>query len=381
MVPDLTVGGAERHVATLLPAMDPARFAPSVLCINQPGPLFAEVEAAGVPAVALDEPKGSVAGLARALVALVRQMWRTRPDVVVTRGANAELLGGIAAVLARVPRTVVWVHNCGTAVPRARGRRVADRLLGPVTSAYYGLARGQVPYLVGELGYAPRKIRLVRNGVDPADYPFVPVEQRSTELARELGIAPDEPVAGIVAAVRPEKDHATFLRAAKLVLQRLPNARFLVVGRGRYPADLERIEALARELGIAERVVFTGRRADVADVVALMDVFCLTSYTVECFPISLLEAMAVGRAAVCTAVGGVPDIIDDGVTGYAVAPRDPVALAERLVELLADPARAEKMGRAARERLEARFTLESSVQEAERALEETAGRRVTRAAG
>ena len=302
VVPDLTVGGAERHVATLLPAMDRTRFAPSVLCINQPGPLFAEVEAAGVPARALDHPKANVLGLVCALVELVVHLLRTRPDVVVMRGANAELLGRIAAVLARVPRTVVWVHNCGEVTPRPRARTLADRLLGPVTSAYYGLARGQVPYLVDELGYERSKIRLVHNGADPARYPFVPVEERSRALAEELGVQPGDAVVGIVAVLRPEKDHTTFLRAARTVLERVPHARFLVVGRGKYPEDMERVQAQARELGIADRVVFTGRRADVADVVALMDVFCLTSYTVECFPMALLEAMAVGRAAVCTAV-------------------------------------------------------------------------------
>jgi glycosyltransferase involved in cell wall biosynthesis len=376
VVPDLTVGGAERHVVTLLPAMDPARFAPSVLCINQEGPLFAELAATGVPARALGHPKGDPKGLLRGFGQLVAHLRRERPDVVVMRGSNAETLGRFAAMLAGVPRTVVWVHNCGTAASRPPARRLADRLLGPATSAYYGLARGQVPYLVDELGYPRDKIRLVHNGVDPATYPFVPVPQRKAALAAELGIASGEPVAGIVAAVRPEKDHATFLRAAKQVLATVPNARFLVIGRGRHDEDLERVRALADELGIAQRVVFTGRRADVGDLVALMDVFCLTSYTVECFPISLLEAMAIGRAAVCTAVGGIPDMIDDGVTGYVVPPRDPTALARRLAELLGDPARAEKMGRAARDRLEERFTLASSVREAQWAIEETAGRRV-----
>ncbi|MGQ0573034.1 MAG: glycosyltransferase, partial [Pseudonocardia sp.] len=136
------------------------------------------------------------------------------------------------------------------------------------------------------------------------------------------------------------------------------------------------LTSLAAELGLGDRVIFTGVRDDVGELLRLMHVFVLASYTVECFPMALLEAMAVGRTAVCTAVGGIPDMIDEGVTGHVVPPRDAVALAERLVELLRDPARTEKMGRAARERLEARFTLESSVREAERALEETAGRRV-----
>lgn len=372
MVPDLTVGGAERHVATLLPAMDRSRFEPSVICINQPGPLFAELQAAGIPARALDCPKGE---LWRGFLGLVGHIRRTRPDVVIMRGANAELLGRLAAVLGRVPRTVVWVHNCGEVEPRRRSRRLADRLLDPVTSAYFGLARGQIPYLADDLGYDRAKIRIVHNGADVARFPFVPVDERPQALAAELGIEPGDAVVGIVAVLRPEKDHTTFLRAARSVLERIPHARFLVVGRGKYPQDRANVERFAAELGIAERVVFTGRRSDVADVVALTDVFCLTSYTVECFPMALLEAMAVGRAAVCTAVGGIPEIIDEGVTGHVVPPRSPEALAERLVELLGDLARTEKMGRAARERLEARFTLAGSVREAEWAIEETAGRR------
>lgn len=367
--PDLTVGGAERHVATLAPALDPARFTPSVVCINQGGPLFADVVAAGVPAVAFDRPKGE---LLRGFLMLLRHVRRLRPDVVVARGANAELLGRLAAVLCGVPRSVVWVHNCGTAEPRRRSRRLADRLLGPVTSAYFGVAHGQVPYMTDDLGYPLAKIQVVHNGVDVDRYAYVSPSQRDAGLAAELGIEPGDKVVGIVAALRREKDHATFLRAAKLVLAREPRARFLVIGKGKIMAE---VTALAVELGIADRVSFTGRRTDVPAVLAMLDVFTLTSTTIECFPMSLLEAMAVGRPAVCTAVGGVPEMIEEGVTGHLVEPRDVAALADRYLALLSDPALADTMGRAARRRLETEFTLERSVRNAELALEATAGRR------
>ncbi|MGH3613083.1 MAG: glycosyltransferase [Pseudonocardia sp.] len=368
IVPDLTVGGAERHVVTLLPAMDRSRFEPSVVCINQQGPLFAELAATGVPARAFDRPKGE---LVRGLVKLVGHIRRTRPDMIIARGANAELLGRLAATICRVPRSVVWVHNCGELQPRRRSRRLADRLLEPVTSAYFGVAHGQLQYLSEELGYPVAKVRIVQNGADVARFPFVPVSPRNAVLAAELGIDPGDVVVGIVAVLRPEKDHATFLRAARLVLDQVPRARFLVVGRGRLLPDMTR---LAQELGIVDRVIFTGPRTDVADMLAMVDVFSLTSYTIECFPMALLEAMAVGRPAVCTAVGGIPEMIAEGVTGHVVAPRDPVALAARLVELLNDPERAREMGRAARERLESQFSLDRSVRNAELAIEETVGR-------
>ena len=123
-----------------------------------------------------------------------------------------------------------------------------------------------------------------------------------------------------------------------------------------------------------ERVVLAGSRSDVPDLLRAIDVFVLSSYTIECFPIALLEAMAAGRPAVCTAVGGVPEIIDEPQTGYLVPPRDPGALADRLVHILSDPELAHRMGRAARARVEAQFSLRASVAATERALEEWYGR-------
>lgn len=363
VVPDLVVGGAERHVTTLLPALDRERFSPSVICIGQRGALFEPLEAGGVPARALHRRKRHLLG---ALLDLVREMRRTRPDIVITRGYNAEMLGRIAAVLTRVPRSIVWVHNSGGLAPRTRVRRLADRMLNPLTSAYYGVAQAQRPYLTGELGYPASKVRIVRNGVDTSR--SVPPADPAT--AAGLGIDPGDPVIGILAALRPEKDHATLLRAARLVLDELPATRFLIVGDGTLRPELQR---LAGELDIADRVIFTGSRGDVGELLALMDVFTLTSYS-ECFPMAVLEAMAAGRPTVCTAVGGVPELVADGVTGHLVPPRDPRALARRLLALLGDRERAREMGRAAKTRVEAQFSFERFVHEAGTALEETAGR-------
>lgn len=366
VVPDLGVGGAERHVTTLLPRMDRTRFASSAVCIGEPGALFADLVAAEVPAKALRRTKRQAVA---ALVDLVREMRRSRPDVVVVRGYSAEGLGRVAAWLARVPGVVVWVHNDGDTEPRGRFRRAADRVLDRVTDAYYGVAHAQLGYLTRELGHRPEKIRIIHNGVDAGR--FDPAAGRDPVLAAALGIAPDEPVVGILAALRPEKDHALLLRAFRLVTDELPGARLLVVGDG---PERARLEELAAELGLAGRVVFAGSRADVPALLGLVDVITLSSYSIECFPMALLEAMAAGLPAVCTAVGGLPEMVEDGVTGYLVPPHDPVALAGRLLALLRDPERARRFGAAARTAVETRFSLETSVRAAESALEATAGR-------
>src|SRR3954453_21658950 len=163
VVPHMGRGGAERHVATLVPAMDPTRFAPSVVALGHGGLRFDDLQRAGARTVALHRKSREVLGTLRDLVGLVR---RERPDVIVTRGFNAEALGGLAAVLTRTPRLVVWVHNCGDLGGRPRHRRVVDRLLARVVSAVYGVAHGQVPYITEDLGYPPEKVRVVQNGAD-----------------------------------------------------------------------------------------------------------------------------------------------------------------------------------------------------------------------
>lgn len=366
VVPDLGVGGAERHVTTLLPALDRTRFEPSVVCIGQPGDLYGSLAGAGgVAARALGRTKRE---FLIALAELVRLMRQSRPDVVITRGYNAEMLGRIAAILTRVPRVVVWVHNYGDLEPRSRVRWLADRVLDPFTSAYYGVAHGQVHYLTDELGYPSAKIRVIPNGVAHPAGGEAPLGLAGDGLGQFEGAGP---VVGIVAALRPEKDHPTLLRAARLVIDEIPQARFLVIGDG--PARPE-LEQLATRLGIVDQVIFTGARADVPELLSVIDVFTLSSFTVECAPMALLEAMAAARPAVCTAVGGVPDILVEDVTGYLVPPRDPRALAAALLRVLRDPERARQMGRAARQRLESEFSLDRCVATAAREIEQTAGR-------
>ena len=313
VVPDLRVGGAERHVTTLLPRMDPSKFTSSVMCIGEEGDLYPALSAAGIEARALHLKKRQAP---RALFELVAAMRRFRPDVVVVRGYNAEMLGRIAARLTGVEHVIIWVHNIGDATPRSSVRAAIDRALNRWTSRYFGVAEAQRSYLVDELGYPHAKIRIVYNGVDPEL--FDTTADRS--VLREFGFAENDPVVGIVAALSPEKDHPTLLRAARIVVDEIPRARFLVIGDG---PTRPHLESLCSELGITPNVCFTGSRSDVARLLRAIDVFALSSVTVECFPIALLEAMACARPAVCTAVGGIREMISDGETGYLVPPEDP----------------------------------------------------------
>lgn len=360
VVPDLREGGAERHVTKLMPNLDRARFDAAVVCIGEEGKLFTDLAGSGTRAVALHRTKRQAFS---ALRDLMREMRDFAPGVVITRGYNAEMLGRIAARLTGVPHNVIWVRNHGDIQPRGLVRRMADRLLDKGTSAYFGLARSQIAYMVGDLKYSPDKIRVIHNGVDPDRFEWT--DDRSA--VSDLGISESDKVVGIVAVLRPEKDHETFLRAARSVKDRVPDAKFLIVGDGPMRPEVERLTA---ELELDDSVVLTGSRSDIPNLLRAMDVFVLSSTTVECFPNALLEAMAAGRPAVCTDVGAVSEIIAEPATGFVVPPRDPGALTERLVHILSEPERAQRMGRAARERVETVFSLRGSVEAAERALEE-----------
>jgi glycosyltransferase involved in cell wall biosynthesis len=152
-------------------------------------------------------------------------------------------------------------------------------------------------------------------------------------------------------------------------LERVPEARFLIVGEGVERANLE---ALAKQLGLEGRAIFTGRRADVKRIVSLFDLSVLTSVTVETFPMSFLEAMAMGKPLVSTPAGGIPEMIDEGKNGYLVPMRDARALADALVKVLSDPARSRAMGDASRAIVEQRFTIENMVRDTESYIEQLA---------
>ncbi len=359
VVPDLRVGGAERHVTTLLPRMDPERFIPSVVCIGEEGDLFGELRDAGIEATALHLRKRQALRALRELVAISR---RWRPDVIVVRGYNAETLGRIAAWICGVRHTVVWVHDMGDVERRGPVRARVEHALMRVTSSFFGVAEAQRRYFVDELGCPDDKIRIIHNGVDLAQFGC----RADPSVRDEFGFEDDDFVIAIIAALRPEKDHDTLLHAARKVVDEYPHAKVLIVGDGPMRPALE---ATSSELGLTDDIHFAGSRSDVSRLLGAVDVFVLCS-TTECFPISLLEAMAAGRPAVCTAVGGIPEMIEEAVTGYLVPASNSERLAAQLMSLLSDVNAAHRMGLAARRRVEADFSLDRSVKEAQRALEE-----------
>jgi glycosyltransferase involved in cell wall biosynthesis len=175
---------------------------------------------------------------------------------------------------------------------------------------------------------------------------------RSDAFRKSLSASRKNPLIGIVGRLSVEKGHRDFFMAVKRVLQVRPDIRFWVVGTGTLREDLE---AYARDLGIADSLRFLGFRADMEAVYGHLDIVVSASLR-EGIPVALLEAMAMARPVIATRVGGIPSIIDDGVNGILVPPRTPEMLADRMLELLANPGKRGLLGRHARKTVSERFS-------------------------
>ena len=343
LCPDMRTGGAERHWATLIPELAGRGAEVKLLTLAGRGGFFDDVAASGVPAECLDlRRRTDPRGLRRALAAAAE----FGPDAVVTRGVSGQLVGEAVARRSRA----VHVYNehtpltpTGRLLPTRPHQRALTRLVARAIDDVVAVTERQVPPLEA-LGYPQGRIEIVPNGVFARDVEGV---ERSSELDGE-GFS-----VLCVAALRPEKRVDLFIQAAGLARRENPAIRGFVAGEG---PERGRLEAPAAANGVS----LLGPRRDVLQLVSGAGAVCLASEA-EALPMSILEAMALARPVVATDVGGTPDQVLDGETGRLVPPGDAAAIGRALLELAADPARAEAMGEAGRRRQRERFGGEAMV--------------------
>lgn len=277
---------------------------------------------------------------------------RIEPDVVHTHTSKAGFLGRLAARLAGVPLIVHTIHELPENAAQSTVQKgfywLLEWIAARMAHHLVTVSEPNQKQILREFLCAPKKLTLIREGLDLEAY----VPRRSAaEVRQELGIPVGAPLVGCVGRLEPAKGHEDLLEAFRQVLAEEPEARLVVVGEGYQKADL-----LARvaQLGLESRVLYTGWREDMLDLLGAFDVFALASHY-EGLGIAILEAMALRRPTVCTAVGGVLDVVQDGETGYLVPAREPAAMAARIVELLRDPERRAAMGEVGRRRVEEHF--------------------------
>ncbi len=347
-------GGAESLMLDLVRRLDRDRFAPELCCLKALGPV-GEVLAREVPAYErLLAHKYDL----RVLPRLTRLLRRRRVDAVICVGAGDKMFWGrLAARFARVPVVICWIHSTGW--PDRIGW--ANRCLGPWTDMYVGVAQAHGRYLVEVERFPAAKVRVIANGVDIDRFRPRPVD---AHLRARLGLPPG-PLAGTVTRLAPEKNLEMLLDVAARTRRAVGDAQFLVIGDGPLRENLrERV----RQLGVGDCVHFLGWRTDVAELLAALDAFLLTSH-IEANPVSILEALASGVPVVSTRVGSVAETVT-AAHGFLVAPGDAAGMAERLVYLLGTPGRAKAMGAAGRQAAIERWSLGPMVRKYECLIEE-----------
>lgn len=338
VIDSLKVGGAEMLLLDMLRTYGDQGHRLAVAYFT-PGPLEREVTALGVPAFRVSRN-----GLAdpTALPRLLGFIRRERPDVVHTHLRKSDLVGQLAAALAGVPVRVSSIHNTDPWRRKAALSRI-NRLLNSPCQRVIAVSQEVHDYLLATHAYPPEKLVTIDNGIDLAR--FDPQRQPPADLAAAWGLDPTAPTIGVIGRLEPQKGHSVLLEAAVRVTRELGEARFLVIGDGPLRTQLE---ARRSGLGLDGRVIFTGVLRDIPATLAALDLVAFSSLW-EGLPVTMLEAMAMARPVVATAVGGIPGVLCDGENGVLVRAGDPEALAHGLLRVLRDPQLARRLGQQARE--------------------------------
>jgi glycosyltransferase involved in cell wall biosynthesis len=351
-VENLNRGGLERVVIDLVRAQLDLGYRCQVVCLFEPGSLAPELAALGVPVLSCDKRRGLDL---RAILRARRFMRVHGTEVLHTHNAISHYYAVLASRWMRLRRVINTRHGMGkTRAAASRGSRrnswrddrlewlygksmaCTDTVATVCETALHEFAQRQdIP---------ATKLIAIPNGIR-VDKFHAATTQTRLKLRTALGLPPDARLAGFVGRLTWAKDHATLIRSFRLVRTRLPGATLVLVGDG--PLKPELVDLAVAE-GVADRVLFLGDRNDIAELLPGLDLFVMSSVT-EGYSIALLEACASGLPIVATRVGGNAEIVREGINGLLVPERTPAALADAIVTLLADDARAGTMGQAGRD--------------------------------
>lgn len=355
-------GGAERLAREVVIRLDPDRF-DRTLCVSRWSDERAAAARASGALAQLEEAGVEFLGLPRRgtidLLSWRPLMTRLRSEVDVLHGhkIGSNVWAAVLGTLARTP--VIVAHEHTWSFEGQPVRKLLDRrLIAARADAFLAVSALDRKRMIEIERINPAKVLLVPNGIPD------PPPPGASDLRRELRIG-NEPVVGTVCALRPQKALGVLLEAASMLADRIPGVTVVIVGEGPERPVLERRIA---ELRLQRTVRLLGHRDDARDLIRGFDVaVCCSDF--EGTPLSVLEYMQASRPIVATRVGGIPDLLETGREGVLIEPGTPVELATAIEGLVADPARAARLGAAARNRQQARFEIGVTVREVERIYE------------
>ena len=349
-------GGMKRHFLSLVKGLDRGIFKPVAVCPE--GPLAKEARLYGGRVISF--PLGSEFSFLNpwTVARLVSVLKKEKPAILHVHGFRAGLVGRLAASVSGTPAVFITVHGSlggGSCFGKQYLASLVEKMLSKVTDRVIAVSEAIRQELLAKAGLDSEKVVTIFNGIN---FCSSVSEKRCQQLRKLLGLPASARLVGTVARLVPQKGLSCFLRAASALASASNHqVSFLVVGDGPLRRKLEKE---AYSLGLAGRIVFTGELLNARDILPVLDIFVLPSFT-EGFPLVLLEALAAGRPVVATSVGGIPEIVTDGRTGFLVKPGDPGELSRTNAILLDDPQKALTIASNGQDYVKSNFSAERMV--------------------
>ena len=369
LIDKLMPAGTQVNLLEIIKRLDRNRFDPRIIALVGGGELEDEFETAGVSPIVLRVGKVYGPSGLKALSYLTRYMKKEKIDIVQTYFLHADILGSLAGKSAGVKRIITTRRDEGFWRSKRQlmlnryFNRFADRMLANSAAVRESVYRSEK--------VSSRKLHVIHNGVDTGK--FYSSDELRKEIRLELGIRNDEFVIGMVANMRHTvKGHRFLIKALSLLDKSAFQGKLLLVGDG--PLE-SKLEYYAASKGVLDQILFLGSRRDINPLLNAMDIVCVPSLS-EGFSNTVLEAMAAEKPLIATNVGGNPEVVTDGETGFLVRPRDGKAIAEKILFLFQNEKVRSEMGAAALCRIQNDFTAERMVKLYEEFYEDLLTRRL-----
>lgn len=353
LVQGLEIGGLEKIVLSLITHLDPSLVRVSVCCFDYLGPLATEANTKGIEVCLLKRKPGIDWSYPWRLCRFLKDR---NIQVLHLHNPTAFFYGTLAGKLARTPYIVYTEH--GRDFSEGWKIRLAHRWLAKMVDRIVVVAKHGQRVLVREEGVDERKITLIYNGIDGKRFNRVQYADYYESIRTGLGLTSHTQVIGVVGRLDAIKNHAVLFEAMHILLHRFPKVSLLVIGEG--PLRVE-LETMIEQMDLKNHVKFLGARADVPELLTVLDGFVLPSFS-EGLSLTLIEACAAGVPIVATRVGGNEEVVVDQENGLLVPSDDAEALGKAISSILSNTEMARKMGANGRKRFEAHFTLGNMVQ-------------------
>jgi glycosyltransferase involved in cell wall biosynthesis len=356
VVTSMIIGGAEKQLVHLLRHLSRKVFQPVVVCLKEPGVLAKELSVLDIPVYSrLLVHKYDL----RVFLKLIAIIKREKVDILWARSTGDKMFWGrLAAKLVGVPVILTSIHFMGEKGQRKSIIGPLNKVLTPITDRIIAVSENQKRYLIEEEGLPGQKIVVIPNGID---WKFFKPSKDTEAIKRSLNIPEDGFVIGQVAKLRPEKGHRVLLQAAGKLKEQGKEGVVLLIGDG---PERQALEAACEMYSLRSMVRFLGDRTDLADLINILDIGTLSS-PMETFPNALLEYMALAKPVVAPRVGGIPEIVADGIDGLLFSPGDADQMASQLLFLLTHPTKAKEMGLQGEKKVRDSFSMEANIEKIE----------------